>query len=161
MTIWEKIKNFCFDKKEDAYSDYEKYEEVEDTSPIKDDWKDFIIGHSIVDVIPWGADSTELTLVLDNGVKLIAKSNEGCGGCDNGWFFYDYENVLSLGLKGNVITNLKVNCDVCGDKGTYTIMIYTVDKRMDVAFEGEDNGYYGMGISLGIIIPIETISNMM
>lgn len=161
MTIWEKIKNFCFDKKKYTYSDYKCYEEVEDTSPIKDDWKDFIIGHSIVDVIAWQADSTELTLILDNDVKLVAKSNEGCGGCGNGWFFYDYENVLSLGLKGNVITNLKVNCDVNGDEGTYTIMIYTIDKRMDIAFEGGDNGYYGMGISLEIIIPNETLLKMM
>lgn len=161
MAIWEKIKNFYFDKRKNAYSDYKCYAEVEDTSSIKDDWKNFIIGHSIVDVITCKADSTELTLILDNDVKLIAKSNEGCGGCGNGWFFYDYENVLSLGLKGNVITNLKVNCDINGDEGTYTIMIYTVDKRMDVAFEGGDNGYYGMGISLEIIIPNETILNMM
>lgn len=159
MTIWEKIKNFCFDKKKDTYSDYKKYEAVEDTSFIEDDWKDFIIGHSIIDII-MTEDETALTLVLDNGVKLIAQSNEGCGGCGNGWFFYDHNEVLSLGLKGNVITNLKVNCDENGDEGTYTIMIYTIDKRMDVAFEGGDNGYYGMGIYLEIIIPNETILNM-
>lgn len=160
MAIWEKIKNFCFSKKENTYSDCKHYEDAEDTSFVRDNWNDFIVGHSIVDVI---ADRCEesLTLVLDNGVKLIATSNEGCGGCGNGWFCYNYDDVLSLGLKGNVITNLKVNCEVDGDGGIYTLMIYTIDKRMDIDFSGEDNGYYGMGISLEIVIPNETIMEMM
>lgn len=148
-----------FDRRACGYLDHNFYEEDEDTAYVDENWKDFIIGHSIVDVLACD-DETCLTLVLDNGVELEARSNEGCGGCGNGWFYYNYQDVLSLGLKGNVITNLKVDCDVCGDDGTYTIMIYTVDKRMDIEFSGGDNGYYGMGIRLEIFIPYETIEKM-
>lgn len=155
------FKGFRFDKREKKYTAYDSFNEEKGTYPIGDNWKNFILNHSIVDI---KADEygEYLTLILDNGVELIAQSNDGCGGCSNGWFTYTYKNVLTLGLKGNVITGIEVNCDYdynC-EYGTFSLHIYTIDNRLDIDFEGGDNGYYGIGINLIIEIPVSTMKKM-
>ena len=100
-------------------------------------------------------------MVLSNGVQLIAKSNEGCGGCSNGWFYYD--DVLTLGVDGNVITNISVDCnyDVASESGNFTLNIFSLDKRiLSTRFSGSDNGYYGIGISLTVKFKEDTYGNI-
>ena len=114
---------------------------------------------SIVD-IKKDKSGEKLILVLSNGVELIAKSNEGCGGCDEGWFRYD--DVIVLGETGNVITKIEVKCDYNSyyggndteGSGSFTLVVYSLDKRiLETKFEGGDNGYYGIGICISVDIP--------
>lgn len=139
--------NFNGTPRERTY--YQTFDDYSGTLEPEQIIKDIVCGQSIVDI---SEDSdTQLTLTLSNGVKLIAKSNEGCSGCCNGWFFYD--DVLTLGVEGNVITNISIDCnyDVDVEGGSFTLNIFSMDKRiLSTRFSGEDNGYYGIGISLTV-----------
>lgn len=127
------------------------FDQTKGTYNVSDEILNSIKGKSIVKIQDCG--DTNLILILDDGTRLIVESNEGCGGCDNGWFYHDLEKVLSLGLEGNVITDIKVKCDFNDDdEGTYTVQIYSLDKRYNIECSGHDNGYYGIGISLNVYI---------
>lgn len=131
---------------------YMRFDESHGTFSVSDEIKKLCVGQSIVDIIKH-KHGEELTLVLSNGVKLIAKSNEGCGGCSNGWFCYD--EVLTYGENGNVITNIEVDCDYDdnAESGTFTLKVYSLDKRiLECAFSGGDNGYYGIGIEIAAFL---------
>lgn len=108
-----------------------------------------VVGQSIVNV---SGDDTALELELSNGYCLTLSSNEGCGGCGNGWFYCNYKDVLSLGLTGNVITDIKcvVPTDICSSDDIYRVSIYSIDKRYNIDFSGSDNGYYGTGIYIDV-----------
>ena len=127
-----------------------KYEYEEGTFEVPENVRSEIYGQSIVKI-----DSSEcdnLVLHLSNGTKLRVKSNEGCGGCANGWFLFD--KVITCGTEGNVITRVEVNTTVNENswsdyEGSYTIYIYSQYRRiLETTFSGEDNGYYGVGIEL-------------
>lgn len=139
--------NFNNEPKERTY--YQKFDEYTGTHEPEQIIKDVVCRQSIVEIQE--NSDTQLTLILSNGVKLIAESNEGCGGCANGWFFYD--DVLTLGTDGNVITNVSVDCnyDEDSESGNFTLNIFSMDKRiLSTRFSGVDNGYYGVGISLTV-----------
>lgn len=139
--------NFGKEAKERTY--FQMFNENSGTHEPEQIIKDVVCGQSIVEIQE--NSDTQLTLILSNGVKLIAKSNEGCGGCSNGWFFYD--DVLTLGTDGNVITNVSVDCnyDEDSESGNFTLNIFSMDKRiLSTRFSGVDNGYYGVGISLTV-----------
>lgn len=136
-----------------------KYECEEGTFEVPENVRNEIYGQSIVKI-----DSSEcdnLVLHLSNGTRLRVKSNEGCGGCANGWFLFD--KVITCGTEGNVITRVEVNTTVKENswsdyEGSYTIYIYSQDKRiLETTFSGEDNGYYGVGIEL--IVEMENNSD--
>lgn len=136
-----------------------KYECEEGTFEVPENVRNEIYGQSIVKI-----DSSEcdnLVLHLSNGTRLRVKSNEGCGGCANGWFLFD--KVITCGTEGNVITRVEVNTTIKENswsdyEGSYTIYIYSQDKRiLETTFSGEDNGYYGVGIEL--IVEMENNSD--
>lgn len=117
---------------------------------VSKDFQDLIYGQSVIEVIH--IDDYNIKLILSNGLVLHAKSNEGCGGCSNGW--YDIDNILDLGITGNVITKVEVESPECVENGTYKLFIYSLDKRMlEVDFTGGDNGYYGTGIVIYVKSP--------
>lgn len=141
------------DKNYKSPSIFKFFDDKKGIVPISLDMREAIVGKSIVEIKT--PSTTELILILNDGTELIAQSNEGCGGCNNGWFEYDINDVITLGLEGNVITNVHVNCDIekdawGDDSGKYTIQIFSLDKRYNIDFAGYDNGYYGIGISLQI-----------
>jgi hypothetical protein len=108
--------------------------------------QDLVYGQSI-EKINDGPDKTEFEITLSNGVVLTVKSNEGCGGCSNGWF--SYNKIITCGTDGNVITNVSVDCDATYEGGSFNLHIYSLDKRIvEANFTGSDNGYYGVGIWL-------------
>ena len=110
---------------------------------VSKDIRDLIYGQSVVEVRH--IDCYNIVLILSNGLVLHAMSNEGCGGCSNGW--YDIDNILDLGITGSVITKVEVESPKFAEDGTYKLFIYSLDKRMlEVDFTGCDNGYYGTGI---------------
>lgn len=129
---------------EDDVYDYEK-----EVTEISSELSKYIYGQSIVDIK--NEYETELTLVLSNGVELEVLSNEGCGGCGNGWYYCG--EVIDTGTKGNVITKVEVEPpeDSPEDHGTYSLYIYSNDKRiLETSFTGSDNGYYGVGIRMRV-----------
>ena len=93
----------------------------------------------VVEVRAIGDQTAEL--VLDNGVVLVAEGNMGCGGCSNGWFY-----LTALNTCDNAITNVELveECEML-----YSIYVYSADNRINLlTYEGEDNGYYGVGYTL-------------
>ena len=96
-------------------------------------------------------DSQNGILTLDNGVQLAVMGNDGCGGCENGWYYID-----ELNCSDNVITN--VECAVEGDEKVFNIFVYSEDTKINcVQYSGEDNGYYGTGYRLYIKIPEDEV----
>lgn len=91
---------------------------------------------------------------LDNGIILDIEGNEGCGVCDNGWYYIDFVNVC-----GGVIT--KVETDEEYDNvnygiGTFKIYVYAENKKINIlSVSGYDNGYYGTGYSLTVRVRCE------
>ena len=111
--------------------------------------KSLLLFHKIVSVER--INSQTATLTLDNGTILEVVGNEGCGVCGNGWFYLDALNSCD-----NAITD--VRCSHTGDGGyedteTYNIYVF-VDSAMVncVQFSGYDNGYYGTGYSMRVIV---------
>lgn len=127
----------------------QRFEEEKGTHEISNELKKLIVGQSITEIIKDEKHGEFLTLVLSNGVEINVLSNEGCGGCGNGWFAYN--DVITTGVKGNVITNVNVDCnyDNVEEYGTFTLNVYSLDKRiLSADFAGGDNGYYGIGITM-------------
>jgi len=121
------------DKKYIAHSDDYNFEE---------EVKELLLYRKIVKVEK--INDQEGVLILDNGLQLIVEGNEGCGGCENGWYYLDELNGCD-----NAITNVK--CEIEGDEysDVYNIFVYAEDKRINcVQYSGGDNGYYGTGYRL-------------
>lgn len=92
-------------------------------------------------------------LFLDNGIELKVIANEGCGGCNAGWYA-----ITELNGCDNAITNVELVCDddtkdKC-DSTSYKIFVFTEDKRIKVLqVDGDDgNGFYGTGYSIIVTI---------
>lgn len=112
----------------------------------------FVLGQSIVDIIE-NVNGDKVTFILSNGLYLEFHSNEGCGGCSNGWYCCDGV-IINTELNGNIITNVKIEEPEDSSFGTYSVFIYSNDKRIIQAdFSGADNGYYGVGIWAQVVIP--------
>lgn len=109
--------------------------------------KDLLLWHKIVKV-----DIQNDLLVLDNGVTLMFFGNEGCGGCESGWY-----SVTELNGCDNVITDVQFECEYLDDYDglSYKIFVFAEDKKIKlVEVDGTDgNGYYGTGYSIRVIIP--------
>lgn len=126
-----------------------------DTIEVCKEIQKYVYGQSIVEIRETQGGEY-LSLVLSNGLILEVDSNEGCGGCGNGW--YCYSEVIDLGTKGNIITKVEVEQPNDSSWGTYTLFIYSRDKRiLQTDFSGSDNGYYGVGITMRVVIPEETL----
>ena len=88
-------------------------------------------------------------LTLDNGPELSVEGNEGCGGCDNGWFYLEELNACD-----NAITSVKCETEGNGyDDCVYHLFVFAENKQIEcVRYEGYDNGYYGTGYNLCVRI---------
>lgn len=104
---------------------------------------DFLIGKSIKKV-------KRNTLICDDGTIIKIETNEGCGGCGNGWSSLDDLEILEH--NNNIITDVK--CDY-HDSEEFTLFIYYEDGFIN-KLEGDDgygNGYYGGGFHVTIKRP--------
>lgn len=160
MNINEIFSDFGFQKNwngEDVgyLKETEVFNSENETTEISYSFAKYIYGQSIVNIIEDGTGE-QLSLVLSNGLVLEVCSNEGCGGCGNGW--YTYSEVIDTGAKGNIITKVEVEQPEYSDWGTYRLFIYSNDKRiLQTDFSGCDNGYYGVGIYMNVKISNETL----
>lgn len=113
----------------------------------------YVLGQSIVDIQDSGEN---VIFTLSNGLELHFNSNEGCGGCGNGWFFSN--GVIDTRENGNIITRVEVKDTDNAEWGTFSVFIYSNDKRIIQAdFSGGDNGYYGIGIWAELVIPEDVL----
>lgn len=117
---------------------------------------EFLIGKSIVKV----EEATVLNdygtpcpdgyrLICSDGTIIEIGTNEGCGGCSNGWS--SFSDLLKLEQNQNVITNVEVKYHGYYED-EFTMFIYYVDKSIS-KLEGDDgygNGYYGGGFYVTI-----------
>lgn len=104
--------------------------------------KEQLLFHKVISAKALNDQNAEL--VLDNGTILEVYGNEGCGGCANGWYYLTVLNKCD-----NAITNVEV---VENEAETvFSIFVYADDTRINlVTYEGEDNGYYGVGYYLQV-----------
>lgn len=122
-----------------------------DDSNFESEVKKLLLFHKIVKVEM--QDSQTGMLTLDNGTKLIVEGNEGCGGCGNGWFYLDELNGCD-----NAITNVECVSTVEGayDDVVYHIFVFAEDKKIHcLQYSGYDNGYYGIGYDLYVVVETE------
>lgn len=123
---------------------YDKTVEYDDKKNIAD----MLIGHKVIDI------ENGDTLVLDNGTKLLVEPNEGCGGCESGW--YSIEHIASC---NNAITNVEFDCYDEGDKWDcythYKIFVIADGIRTELldVYGTDGNGYYGTGYSIDVYVP--------
>lgn len=107
--------------------------------------KNILLYHKVIKVEV--LNDQEAQLILDNGVILETAGNEGCGGCNNGWYY-----LKQLNKCDNAITNVEctIDSDEWGDD-IYTIFVYAEDVRIPLlSYEGGDNGYYGTGYTVTV-----------
>lgn len=118
---------------------------------------DFLIGKSIIKVeekqvkSEYGYNVDGYILTCKDGTIIEIATNEGCGGCGNGWS--SFEDLKKLEENNNVITNVEVKYENkwCEDDD-FTIFIYYEDNTIN-QIKGDDgygNGYYGGGFYVTI-----------
>ena len=102
---------------------------------VKDDYDDNVDGY---------------ILTCKDGTIIEIATNEGCGGCGNGWS--SFEDLKKLEENNNVITNVEVKYENKWDEDDFTMFIYYEDNTIN-QIKGDDgygNGYYGGGFYVTI-----------
>ena len=118
---------------------------------------DFLIGKSIITVEEkqvdngYGDKVDAYILTCKDGTIIEIETNEGCGGCGNGWS--SFEDLKKLEDNNNVITNIKVKyAGRYDDDCEFTMFVYYEDNTIN-QLKGDDgygNGYYGGGFYVTI-----------
>lgn len=114
----------------------------------------FLIGKSIekvecdkmIDDIDWGI-TEKYILTCNDGTIIKITTNDGCGGCSNGWS--SFKDLQRLEYNNNIITDVRTRYK--GDE--FTMFIYYEDGRIN-ELKGDDgygNGYYGGGFYVTIM----------
>lgn len=93
------------------------------------------------------------TITLDDGTELYIHGNEGCGGCESGWYWL--EQVYKQGSRQARIISAYVTYDEDGNEeapSVYTIFVMVDGNphQLPLATVRGDNGngYYGTGFTL-------------
>lgn len=124
----------------------EKFIAHSDDSTFEENVTELLLYRKIVKVER--IDELEGVLTLDNGIQLVVKGNEGCGGCENGWYYLDALNSCD-----NAITNVECVVGEQDYEDVYNIFVFADEKRINcVQYRGSDNGYYGTGYHLYVRI---------
>lgn len=118
----------------------------------------FLIGKSIIKVEEKKVESGYCNYVLtcDDGTLIEVTTNEGCGGCDNGWS--SFEDLKKLEENDNIITNIKTEYpkdkwEEDAERDGFEMFVYYADGTIN-KLEGDDgygNGYYGGGFYVTVV----------
>ena len=112
---------------------------------------DFLIGKKIVEIKEPSFSSDEVAFaecVCSDGTILQISTNEGCGGCSNGWSEINHDEFFNLANHDNAIMNIKyVRNDEYGDEYKAFIYFDMEEKPAIVNFDG----YYGCGFWVNIV----------
>lgn len=123
-----------------------------------DDLTPLLAGRYVVDAETFDAttylDEQKGKLTLDDGTVLILAGNDGCGGCDSGWYYLT--RLFQRGTPNARIMSAEVETQQIaynehGDT-RYTLFVIVDDERLPLAeFEGDDgNGFYNTGFSITV-----------
>ena len=91
-------------------------------------------------------------LILDNGIILEVIANEGCGGCNSGWY-----SITKLNEVDNAITNVEFECNSIDaneendfSDTSYKYLCFVKIQEINLLqVDGSDgNGYYGTGYEI-------------
>lgn len=118
---------------------------------------DFLIGKSIIKVEEkqikdeYGDNVDGYILTCKDGAIIEIATNEGCGGCGNGWS--SFEDLKKLEENNNIITNIEVKYIEDGwEDDEFTMFVYYEDNTIN-QLKGDDgygNGWYGGGFYITI-----------
>lgn len=118
---------------------------------------DFLIGKSIIKVEEkefkddWGSIVYGYVLTCKDGTIIEIETNEGCGGCANGWS--SFNDLKKLEENNNIITNIETKYTEDGyEDDEFTMFVYYEDGKIN-QLKGDDgygNGYYGGGFYVTI-----------
>ena len=117
---------------------------------------DFLIGKSIVKVDKYKVDDDyypvdKYVLTCNDGTFIEILTNDGCGGCGNGWSSFD--DLKKLENNNNLITGVETKySEVAYDEDRFTMFIYYEDGEIN-ELQGDDgygNGCYGGGFYVTI-----------
>lgn len=109
---------------------------------------EFLIGKKIVSVkdnSQSGLHTYELT--TDDGTVFVVETNDGCGGCENGWS--ELGDLTALINTDHIITNVKTTYEKNNERFSLFVF-YGNDKIVVEGDDGYGNGYYGGGFWLTI-----------
>lgn len=117
---------------------------------------DFLIGKKIVEIKEPNFSNREVAFaecVCSDGTILQISTNEGCGGCRNGWSDINHDEFFNLANHDNAIMNIKYERnDKYGDEYKAFIYFDMEEKPAIVNFDdGTGNGYYGYGFWVNIV----------
>lgn len=119
------------------------------------DGKDFgfLIGKSIIKVEQekGNYDRDIFKLICDDDTIIEIETNDGCGGCGNGWSNFD--DLKKLEQNHNAITDVicKYDENSCIENDDFKLFIYYQDDALTLAgSDGYGNGYYGGGFYVTI-----------
>lgn len=125
---------------------------------------DFLIGKSIIKVEEtkvkdeYGCNVDGYILTCSDDTQIIVATNDGCGGCRNGWS--SFEDLKKLETNHNVITNVKCEykkIDYASEgfklyeDDEFNLFIYYQDDMLTIkGSDGYGNGWYGGGFYVTI-----------
>lgn len=119
------------------------------------DGKDFnfLIGKSIIKVKQENGKCGRdiFKLICDDDTIIEIETNDGCGGCCNGWSSFD--DLKKLEQNHNTITNVvcKYDGNSCIENDKFKLFIYYQDDVLTLnGNDGYGNGYYGGGFYVTI-----------
>ena len=105
--------------------------------------RELLLGHRVAKI----ADDH---MELDDGTVVKIVANEGCGGCNSGWYALDQITECD-----NIITRVDFETESTSEseyeyEGIYKVFVVAEDKRINLySVSGDDgNGYYGTGYEL-------------
>lgn len=106
----------------------------------EDEIRNVLVGRKVT-----GVDEQNDTLSLDDGTILKVRANEGCGGCNSGWF-----ELTQLNSCDNVITKAEIDYQESGDGDVYSLFVYAENTQIKLVESSGNigNGYYGSGFSI-------------
>ena len=123
-----------------------------------DDLTPLLAGRYVVDAETYDdttyPDERKGKLSLDDGTVLILAGNDGCGGCDSGWYYLT--RLFRRGTPNARIMSAEVETTQLGDDEyddtRYTLFVIVDDERLPLAeFDGDDgNGCYGTGFNITV-----------
>ena len=111
----------------------------------------FLIGKSIIKVEKEETYIDIYKLICSDGTIIYIETNDGCGGCGNGWSSFD--DLKKLEENNNIIINIETKYTEDGwEDDKFTMFVYYEDGKIN-QLEGDDgygNGYYGGGFYITI-----------
>ena len=112
------------------------------------DIEELLIGRKIVEI-------KNDSFILDNGMVLQVKPNDGCGGCPSGNYWINH-----IAKVNNAITNVWLDVeygekDYTGLDTHYKIYVIADGIQTEIldVYGTDGNGYYGTGYEIDVYVP--------